>query len=62
MGFEHLSEMCVLMFFLNSDNSTFSFSFFFCCQIRFLCKDTIEEKILGLQTSKLSLAKAVLTG
>ncbi|KAK3765712.1 hypothetical protein RRG08_026186 [Elysia crispata] len=29
---------------------------------RFLCKDTIEEKILGLQTSKLSLAKAVLTG
>lgn len=29
---------------------------------RFLCKDTIEEKILGLQTSKLSLAKSVLTG
>ncbi|GFS21634.1 transcription termination factor 2 [Elysia marginata] len=31
-------------------------------RVRFLCKDTIEEKILGLQTSKLSLAKAVLTG
>ncbi|GFN88635.1 transcription termination factor 2 [Plakobranchus ocellatus] len=29
---------------------------------RFLCKDTIEEKILSLQSSKLSLAKSVLSG
>ena len=29
---------------------------------RFVCKDTVEEKIRVLQESKLSLAKSVLTG